>query len=306
MISRYKHNEIVWVDLENPTQDEIKEIANEFGLNPTVANDLLTPSSRPIVDDYGSYTYLILHFPITKTKENYGKTTAIQEVDFILGEKFIITNRYTVVDSLMEFSKVFTANSVLDKNKTEHAGHLFYHMVRGLYEEMSNRLEHVDDLLADSEEKIFKGEEKTMVVELSKLNRLLLHFNKAIAIHEEVLTELLNSGKTTYGEDFNRYLKGIFGEYLKVKATIENQREYIVELRETNDSLLTTKQNEIMKILTIVAFITFPLTLVTGIFGMNTIETPIVGINHDFWIIMGLMALLTFFMVAYFKLKKWI
>lgn len=307
MISTYKHNNITWIDLENPTQDEVKKLAEKYGLNPEVAHDLLTPSSKPIVSDHSGYIYLILHFPITTEKENYGKATEIQEVDFILGKDFIITTRFAAVDSLMEFTKTFTVNSVLHKRNTEtHAGHIFFSMVGGLYNEMSNRLNYVGDLLHDAEDKIFRGKEKEMVVELSKLNRLLLHFNKALSIHEEVLHELIEASQEIYGPDFTRELRYILSEYVKVKSTIENLKDYSNELRRTNDSLLTTKQNEIMKVLTIMAFVTFPLSLLTGIFGMNTLYTPLIGLENDFWFIMAGMILLTISMFIYFKFKKWI
>ena len=78
------------------------------------------------------------------------------------------------------------------------------------------------------------------------------------------------------------------------------------ELRETNNSILTTKQNEIMKTLTILAFIVVPLATLSQIFGMNVTHTPLVGLPYDFWIIIGIMLGLALAMFGYFKYKKWI
>ena len=61
-----------------------------------------------------------------------------------------------------------------------------------------------------------------------------------------------------------------------------------------------------MKILTIMAFVTFPLSLIAAIFGMNTVYIPIIGTPGDFWIVMGIMGFATFLMFLYFKRKKWI
>jgi magnesium transporter len=306
MISTYKYNEITWVDLENPTQDEVRQIADKYGLNPATANDLLTPSSRPIIDEHTDYTYLIFHFPITSNRENYGKITEIQEIDFILGKNFIITNRYMAVDSLIEFSKTFTVKSNTNKGPDEHAGYIFYNLISALYEELTNRLEHVNDLLRDSEERIFKGEEKEMVIELSKLNRLLLHFKKSVSIHDEIIKELIEVGENIYGTNFRRYLRGIYGEYVKTSAMIQSSKEYLDELRETNDSLLTTKQNEIMKNLTIMAFVAFPLTIISAVFGMNTKNMPFIGSEHDFLIVTGIMIAAVCVIFVYFKYRKWL
>ena len=86
---------------------------------------------------------------------------------------------------------------------------------------------------------------------------------------------------------------------------LENERETLVDLRETNDSLLTTKTNEIIKVLTVMAFIILPLTFVTQLFSMNT-KLPIVGSPYDFEIISGGMLALALGMFLYFKHKKWL
>jgi magnesium transporter len=70
--------------------------------------------------------------------------------------------------------------------------------------------------------------------------------------------------------------------------------------------MLSTKQNEIMKIFTILAFVTLPLSLIAAVFGMNTTFIPIVGLPNDFWIIIGIMIITSLAMFAYFKYKKWI
>ena len=117
---------------------------------------------------------------------------------------------------------------------------------------------------------------------------------------------LTDSAENIFGQGYKKYIRNIFSDYVKVKSSIEGLKDYSDELRRTNDSLLTTKQNEIIKILTIMAYITFPLTLVTGIFGMNTRHTPVIGIDADFWIIAGFMLALTAGMFVVFKIKKWI
>jgi magnesium transporter len=94
--------------------------------------------------------------------------------------------------------------------------------------------------------------------------------------------------------------------YYKLRKHTTQLWQSLSELRETNNSLLSTKQNEVMKIFTILAFVTFPLSLVASIFGMNTKYIPIVGHQYDFWIVMGMMTFATILMFIYFKYKRWI
>ena len=112
-------------------------------------------------------------------------------------------------------------------------------------------------------------------------------------------------GKQFFGVEFIYHIKSISGEYYKLHDEIRVLRESLAELRATNNSLLTTKQNEIMKVLTIMAFVTFPLSVIASIFGMNTKTLPIVGNPYDFWIIMGIMGFATVVFFALFKYKKW-
>ena len=109
-----------------------------------------------------------------------------------------------------------------------------------------------------------------------------------------------------FGADFTHSYEGVMRTFKQVQSQILFLTEIVTELRETNNSLVSTKQNEIMKVLTIMAFITFPLSLIASIFGMNTIDIPLVGQDGDFVIIMGIMGVSTLCMFAFFKYKKWI
>jgi len=304
MINRYTYKKLTWVDLESPTQEEVRDVMEEFNIHPLAANELLSTTRRPKADLYPDFIYLILHFPAFQHRHSKDSN---QEVDFIIGKKFIITTHYETVDPLLEFSKVFEVNSIIDKSHLgTHAGFLFYYIVKELYKSLDHELEYIDEEMSYIEENIFAGNERAMVEELSRVNRNLLNFKQSIRLHEEVLESLESAGDEFFGEKFAHYLRAITGEYYKIASRMEGHREALIELRKTNDSLLSTKQNEIMKILTIMAFVTFPLSLIAGIFGMNTDELPIVGLPGDFWIIISIMGGGMALMFWYFRYKGWI
>ena len=87
---------------------------------------------------------------------------------------------------------------------------------------------------------------------------------------------------------------------------LESQNEHINALHATNESLISFRLNEIMKMLTIFSVIVFPLTLVAGIFGMNTAHMPLVSGKNGFWVIIGFMSFGTLCMFLFFKKKKWL
>jgi magnesium transporter len=276
---------------------------DEFNIHPTVAEELLVPSFKSKVDKSDEYLYLILHFPTFGSRLS-GST---QEVDFIVGKNFIVTTRYGSIDPFMRFEKIFEAHSILDKATTPvHAGSVFLFMLRSLYQALDSEIEYLNHDLVRIEEKIFAGKERDMVFELSHISRALITFKQSLLPHGSMLDSLEAISVRFFGQEFSYSLKGALSDYSRVIAALSTQHDILLELRDTNNSLLTTKQNETAKHLTMMAFVTFPLTLLVGIFGMNTSYMPIIGSTYDFWIIIAIMAAMTGSFFLFFKHKKWL
>src|SRR3989344_5289573 len=164
MINKQEHNGLLWIDLENPTREEIREIMETYGVHPLVGEELLSPTLKPKVDLYPEYIYMILHFPAFR--HSHGVKNE-QEVDFIIGKKFLVTTRYDTVDPLHKFSKVFEVNSILDRSDIgKHAGFIFFYMIRKLYKSIGHELDFVSDALSAAENRVFAGNEKEMVFEI--------------------------------------------------------------------------------------------------------------------------------------------
>lgn len=304
MISRYPYRELVWIDVEKPTHEEVRALMEEFDIHPMVADELLGPSLRPKVDHHENFIYLVLHFPAIR--HSHGKSQT-QEIDFIIGKKFLITVRYDAVDPLHKFSKVFEVNSILDRsNIGEHAGFLFFYMIRKIYASCIHELEIVRDQLGDAEDQIFNGKERAMVEQLSVINRDLLTFHRALRQHEVTLTSLAHAAEEFFGKEFRHWIENVLGEYLKVEEMFEDEKEVLANLRETNNSLLSTKTNDVMKVLTATTFSVLPASLLGQIFSTRATGMPIIGTRYDFWIIVGCMAVLVSSTYFYFKHKRWI
>ncbi len=304
MISRYTYKKLVWVDVQSPTQEEVRQLMDEFGVHPLVADELLAPTLRPKVDLFPNFIYLILHFPTISHNHDGGHDI---EIDFVVGKDFLITTHYDHIDTLHEFSRIFEVNSILEKsNIGDHGGYILFSILRELYKMLDRELDHINHDFSDIEAKIFGGHERDMVTAISGLNRDLLNFKQALRPHKEVLESFEVAGARFFGKEFDYYLRTTIGEYFKISNILDGHRETLLELRRTNDSLLTTKTNETMKFLTIMAFFTFPLSLAATIFGIHAGGTPIVDSPLGFWMILGLMFAGATSMFAFFKYKKWL
>ena len=109
-----------------------------------------------------------------------------------------------------------------------------------------------------------------------------------------------------FGPALKPFFTSLAGEFTKVWDLLENNKEALDALYDNNATLLGIKQNDTMRIFTIMAFTTFPLMLFTALFSMDTVHTPIIGRQNDFWIIVGIMVAATAAMFAFFKRKKWL
>lgn len=304
MIHRYTHEALTWIDLESPTTEEIRLLMEEFSLDPLIAEELLSSTLRPRIDIRNDYFYLVLHFPALQHSH---KSSMDQEVDFIVGKNWMITTRYDTVDPFHTFSKIFEVNSMLDRTVTwNHAGDMFFQMASTLYASVSNELEHLEDRLERAEEDVFDGREKEMVLSLSMIGRDLLNFRQALVPHKTMLDSLYTATEPLFGNSFSQKIHSIIGEYYRLWNNVETHSASLHELRETNNSLLTTKQNETIKTFTILAFSTLPMTVVASIFGMNTENAPFIGRQDDFWIVITLMVTVGLLCLLYFKYKHWL
>ncbi len=303
MINRYHYKDTVWVDITQPTEDDISTVLSEFHIRPSIANELLSPSVKSRVELHNDYIYLILHFPAFKHSHSFENK---QEVDFIVGKNFLITARYDTIDPIDKFAKIVEVNTILDRGIEENCtAVIFFGILQEIYQSLVHELEYIESWLGNIEQGIFAGEEKEMVYSISEVSRNLLNFKKATDFHAEALESLDVYGGKLFAEHFSYHVRRIKNEYSKITHHIQNNWDSMTELRETNNALLSTKQSEIMKNLTIVSFITLPLSLFAALFGMNTSSTPIVGGSNDFWIILSFMALGAATSLVFFKYKRW-
>jgi magnesium transporter len=303
MISRYTHKTLTWIDLENPTREEISALAEEYDLHPVAANELFSPSERAKIDLYENSLYLILHFPIhNKTTGHVNEV----EVDFILLKDVLITTHYELVDPLHDFAKLFEVGSYLNHElHANHAGFLFYFAIRELYNHTLFLLEGVSHDIRDIEKHIFAGDESVMVAHISKTNRALIDVRQSMRYHKETLKSFSHACLKIYGADFAYYVSAIEGNYERIIQMAEENRQTLHDLRETNDSLLSSKSTSTIRRLTAVNVIMMPLSFITWVFSMNS---TYLHLNNPTMLttVFGVMAIIFLLSVLYFRNKKWL
>ncbi len=255
-IIRYK--EAVWVDLVSPTKEEIDDVRTEFGLTESVANSLISPSTRHSVEFSKEHAYIVLHFPAFKDSTD---GDAAYELDFVLGEDFVISTRYGKIEAVEEFS--FN----LEKTEFETAPNnprnfLFFGLLGCVLDSFDQKLVLTDHWIREIEKKIFDGHEKQTIFELSEASRHLIDFKKITSVWPDAFETLMIKGSERFGSEFAQFAGDIVTSFEKSHQKLSTLTEAVRELRETNYSLLSTKQNELMKFLTLFSVV------IAGIVGI--------------------------------------
>lgn len=309
MLKQFKYKDITWLDLESPTQEELAQIGAEYKIHPLTINELSQPSLRTKVDLYDGYIYLILHFPFTAAHGGDPEPNDEQdqqEVDFIMSQDFIITTHYGPINALHDFAKIFEMDFEAKKGADKiHAGFIFFYILRELYGSLDNGLRFINDELKRVEKKVFSGREREVVETLAGIKHELLDYRWSLKSHKEVLASLELAGLEVFGKKFAYYLKAIAGEQEKLWNMLENLRETFTDLSDTNDSLLAIKTNNIMRALTVAAFVFLPLTVIPQVFGMNIEMMPFIAHPEGFFIVLFLMALTSALLYLLARMKKW-
>ena len=263
MIETHTLNGETWIDIDHGTPEEIHSLMDKYNIHPFVAKELTAATPKARVEFHDEYMYCILHFPAWK----HTHTEQNQEVDFIIGRDTLITARYDTIDALHKLGKDLEVHEVLDKSETieKHTHIIFMKMLRELYSSVFEELESIEDTIQDITGKIFKEKEREMVVSISEITRTLLDFKRVTDLHHEILEALKHRGQEIFGDRFAHEMEVIILDYLKINTTIKSNLEMLRELRETDDSLLSAKQNETIKRFTIIGSILIVLGIIVTI-----------------------------------------
>ncbi len=307
MVTRYERNGITWIDMETPSREELRSIVEEFNIDARIEEEIISETPYPLVVEATEYIYLVLHFPTTDPRGG----AKSQEIDFIIGKNFVVTCRYEVITTIHNLHKVFESEELLGlesrKNEKPTAADLIERILRQMYASISEEAEQFARMLDRIEADIFAGKERETVLNISLVGRILLRFDTTLSRHEEplhaFLTELASA--RFFGKGFAEHIVHIEAEHQHAASVVSSYRAVANELRNTNDSLLSTAQNDIIKRLTIMTFAAFPLTVITGLFGMNTDTIPFITSDHAFWIILLIMAISLTAFLSYFRIRRW-
>ena len=299
-----KGPKVTWIDIKDPKEDDIKFLKEKFNFHPLVLEELLPPSHRPKVERYPNYLYMIFYYPIY-SKEN--RETRPRELDIIVTKNTIITSHYK---SILPLKALFDRCNLYPKARkrymAQNPGYLLFYVLNNIWKNSLTKLVRVDEKINEIEKEIFRGQEKEMVLEISLVKTDIINFWRIVDPQKETLESLAEEGPKFFGKDLSHYFIDVLGTFGQTWNALKTYKETILALEDTNQSLLSSKINEIMKVLTVFSVIFLPLTLIASIWGMNIPGMPLTFSSLGFWLILAVMTVMSILMLTYFRKKQWL
>jgi magnesium transporter len=294
---------LTWVHVETPTALELGELAERFGFHELDVEDVLSKRQRPKVDEYPSYLFVVLHFPVYDKRI---QRLNAAELDVFLGPDFLITlPNVELLPVSRLFSRCESDEELRGELFSKGSGYLLYHVLDDLFDYCFPILDKIGHKLDSVEDDIDEGHFEEVVRDLSKVKQEIISYRKIIKPERTTLRLLERYTERFLPEDLEVYFDDIVDASERVWDLLDNYKEVVEGLESTNESAIQHRQNDVLRILTIFSVTMLPLTLIAGIFGMN-VDFPGEGGGAAFWAILGALVVALIGMFAFFRWRKWL
>jgi magnesium transporter len=293
-----------WLNFEAPTAVETAYLAQHFDFHELDLEDVLSTRQRPKVDEYDDYMFLVLHVPwFNKVK---GRLDAA-ELNVFVAHGLVITLPNV---ALKPVGRLFTQLEANPERRDEYfskgSGYLLYEILSELFDYCFPILDKIGFKLDRLNDAIFTERRSEEVVrDISDVKQEIVAYRKVIKPERSTL-RLLERSRTRYlPEDLEVYFDDIVDKAERVWDQLDNYKEVVEALEQTNESVIAHKQNDILRVLTVFSVVLLPLTLISGIYGMN-VGLPRQHTADAFWTVIGGMLAIVLLMLGYFRHKNWL
>jgi magnesium transporter len=296
---------LTWIHLDAPTQQEAQQLATRFGWHPLDVEDVMSRRQRPKVDDYAEdgYLFAVLHFPV------YDK--AVQrlnagELDLFLGPNYLVTlPGVELLPVTRLFRRCYEDEELRRQLFAKGSGRLLYEVLDDLFDYCFPILDKMGFKLDSIEDDIEGGHSKELVRDISKVKQEIISYRKIIKPQRPTLRLLERRVERFLPEELELYFDDLVDASERIWDQLDNFKEVVEALEDTNESAIAHQQNDILYVLTIFSVVMLPLTFITGLFGMN-VAFPGFATRWMFWSILGMFVAVLVGMLGFFRFKRWL
>src|SRR6187455_90517 len=290
---------LTWVNVVSPDVETAQGLAARFGWHPLDVEDIVSKRQRPKVDDYeeDGYLFAVLHFPVF---DKAVQRLNAAELDVFIGEDYLVTipNRELLPVTRL-FARCESDEALREQLFAKGTGRLLYEVLDDLFDYCFPILDKIGHKLDSIEDDMFEGYAEDVVRDISNAKQEIISYRKVMKPGRTTLRVLERRVDKFLPEELDLYFDDIVDAAERIWDQLDNYKEVVDGLESTNESVISHRQNDVLRVLTIFSVVLLPLTLISGIFGMN-VEFPGFDTHAAFWVIVALMIVVIVGMVGFF------
>lgn len=293
---------VVWIDVEGVHQTEtISRLGEFYNLHPLVLEDIASTVQRPKLEDYNDYLFVVVRMLLPLPDGDFTS----EQLSIVLGNGYVITFQEGIKGDA--FSSVRERiRSGKGKIRSHGADYLAYTLIDAVVDRYFTVLEGFGERLITVEEEVALHPNPRVLVQLNDLKKEIIFLRKSVWPLREVLSFMERNDTDLITDSTRLFLRDVHDHTVQAIDTVETFRDLLSGMLDLYLSSLSNRTNEIMKFLTIIGTIFMPLTFIAGVYGMNFKHMPELEWHYGYFAVMGLMALITIGMFAYFRKKRWL
>jgi len=296
-------DKLTWLNIEQPTEMETGYLAEHYPFHPLDLDDCLSRIQLPKIDEYEDYLFMVFHFPVFNPQ---ARVTTPSQVSIFVGEDYLITLHQGDLKPLVSlFRSCQTNEKAREESMGRSSGYLLYLVLDRLVNYCFPILNKIGDNIEAVEDHIFGENPKGTVADVALLRRDIISFRRIIRPQTEAAELLEQKEWPILKEDPDVYFGDIADHLRKIRDTLDDHKEVVEGLSDTNNTLTSFRTNEVIRVLTIIATIMLPLTLVASILGMNIYPMPVDSPAAFAGILVAMVCIIGG-MLVFFRSRRWI
>jgi magnesium transporter len=296
-------NGLTWVHLDSPTAEEAQALAERYGWHPLDVEDVLSKRQRPKVDEYDDYRFVVLHFPVY---DKAAKRLNAGELDVFLGHGYLVTlPTVELLPVTRLFNRCEDDGELRESLFGKGSGYLLYHVLDDLFDYCFPILDKIGHKLDAIEDDIEDEHFQEIVRDISRAKQEIISYRKIVKPQRPTLRVLERHVERFLPEDLELYFDDLVDASERIWDILDNYKEVVEALEATNESAISHRQNDVLRVLTVFSAVLLPLTLLASIFGMN-VDFPGSGGAAAFWVTVAAMVAVLSGLLAFFRWKRWI
>src|ERR671914_614892 len=296
-------SDLTWIHLESPDQEHASSLAERFGWHALDVEDVLSKRQRPKIDDYPDYLFVVLHFPFY---DKFVQRLNAAELDVFLGHDYLVTLPNVELHPVAHlFRRCQADEDFREQLFSKGSGRLLYEVLDDCFDYCFPILDKIGHKLDSIEDDIDEGRSEEIVRDISKAKQEIISYRKIIKPQRPTLRVLERHVERFLPEDLELYFDDLVDASERIWDLLDNYKEVVEALEATNESAISHRQNDVLRVLTVFAAVLLPLTLVASVFGMN-VDFPGEGGAAAFWVIVAAMVAVFAGLVGFFRYKRWL